>query len=177
MRTARLLQVDTCKHGHDVRDKDNALRYRQTSQGLSVACKACMNDAMARHRSKQVKREKRVPISLLDKDFCSKGHDITDKDASLYLYTNRANKPYLKCKECHRDFSRHYAQKFPTTPTGQPRKERAILRAKHDSEPRRPHSVKADALAVALRNEVCSITAGLTETQLLELVLQLRKAE
>jgi glycerol-3-phosphate cytidylyltransferase-like family protein len=175
VKTARLLQVDTCKHGHDVTDKENSLRYRQTSQGLSVACRACMNEAMARHRAKQVKREKLLPISLLDVDYCSKGHDIRNKDESLRIYTSRTNQTYLKCKECHKEFSRRYLRKFPTTPTGKPRSERAILRATHDSEPRQPQSVKADALALALRNEIYAIATRLTDTELLELVLELRK--
>lgn len=117
-------------------------------------------------------------LSLLEKDFCEQGHDITDKDKSLGMYDHKG-RTLLRCKECARMRTRrYYAENIKgkvSEARGKPRAERATLRAKHNTEPRTPSAIKTDALTLALRNEVFALASRLTDAELMELVLELRK--
>lgn len=116
--------------------------------------------------------------TLLDRDFCKEGHDIRDKDKSLALYTYE-HRIVLKCRKCATARTKRYYEANikgkVSEARGKARAERAALRAKHNAEPRTPSGVKTDALTLALRNEVFALASRLTDAELMELVLELRK--
>lgn len=119
-------------------------------------------------------------LSLLDKDFCEQGHDISNKDTSLSIYEYRG-RTLLRCKECARmRATRYYNQHIRGkvgVAFGKPRAERSAERAKNDAQPRTPSVVKTDALTLALRNELYAIATRLTDAELMALVLTLREKQ
>lgn len=117
--------------------------------------------------------------SLLDKDFCEQGHDITNKDESLHLYEYRG-KTILRCRRCATERTkRYYAEHIKGkvgAGFGKSKAERKAERAKNNAEPRTtPSLVKTDALTLALRNELYAIATRLTDAELMALVLTLRE--
>lgn len=117
-------------------------------------------------------------LSLLDKDFCEQGHDITNKDKSLSIYEYRG-KTLLRCRRCATERTkRYYAEHIKGkvgAGFGKPKAERKAERAKNDAQPRTPSVVKTDALTLALRNELYAIATRLTDAELMALVLTLRE--
>jgi hypothetical protein len=183
--------VDFCKKGHDVSDKKKSLYYRvdNRTNKVTTACKKCQKGCVDNLRAKQAKPRK-LPISLLERDTCAKGHDIRDKDASLYIYvtsanTKNPNTTYLKCRECHKSSSRTYA--YANGLVKQPRTNKVdwkAVRAKNDAENKArlaeraeqpPRLVKIAALGEALRNEIYALLKTYDDTELMELLLELRK--
>jgi len=183
-----LEQVDICKNGHDVSDKEKSLYFRvdNRTKQVTTACKACQKIAVDRLRESN-RKPRKLPISLLERDTCKKGHDIRDKDASLYIYvtSDKAKNPnhtYLKCRECHKDKSRAYA--YANGLVKQPRTNKVdwtALRAKNDADNKArlaqqpPRLVKIAALGEALRNEIYALLKTYDDTALMELLLELRK--
>lgn len=184
-----LERLDVCKNGHDVSNKEQSLYYRvvKGTGKVSTACKACFYEASAKHRATKPKVEKpKRAISLLDKDTCSKGHDIRNKDESLYIYvtsprSKNPNQTYLKCRECHKDSTRTYAHANGLVKTPRTNKvDWTALRAKHDAENKarlaeRPKAVRTLDLGTALRNELFALLVKYDDTELMELLLELRK--
>jgi uncharacterized C2H2 Zn-finger protein len=117
-------------------------------------------------------------LSLLDKDFCEQGHDITNKDESLHLYEYRG-KTILRCRRCATERTkRYYAEHIKGkvgAGFGKSKAERKAERAKNNAEPRTPSQVKMNALTLALRNEIYVLSLNFTDAELMELVLTLRE--
>lgn len=188
-----LERLDVCKNGHDVSNKEQSLYYRvvKGTGKVSTACKACFYEANAKHRATKPKVAKpKRAISLLDKDTCSKGHDIRDKDESLYIYvtsprSKNPNQTYLKCRECHKDSTRTYAHANGLVKTPRTNKvDWTAVRAKNNADNKArlaqrveqpPRLVKIAALGEALRNEIYVLLKTYDDTELMELLLELRK--
>lgn len=122
----------------------------------------------------------KTKLSLLDKDLCEQGHDITDKDKSLHIYEYRG-RVLLRCRQCatmrsQRYYNQHIRGKVGAG-FGKPVGVRKAERAKNDAQPRTPSAVKVNALTMALRHELYAVATRLTDAELMALILTLREKQ
>jgi tellurite resistance protein len=94
------------------------------------------------------------PASLLEKDFCVRGHDVRDKENSLRIYSRgRSNRQFVACVLCSR----------ATNSASMKRKTRGEKKVRHRV-----------SLEGKLRREIYEIVDTLDDTELMKLLLQLK---